>query len=291
MQLTIFTPTYNRAYRLSALYESLRKQTCKDFEWLVIDDGSTDGTGKLFETWKEETTFSVRYLHQKNGGKHRAINKGVLEAKGELFFIVDSDDELSSNAVESILLHYNIVRDRPEIAGVCGMKVLANGMRVGGNVDFGQYECSLFDFRYKYGIFGDLAEAYRKDILVQYPFPDVEGENFCPETLVWHQIAARYKLLFFNENIYICEYLPDGLSFHSVKNRINSPKYAMLTYEIVWNSPISFKRRVRGAISFWRFYYHAPQGKRYKGNVPSIFKIPGWAAYVHDLYLLHKIDS
>lgn len=105
--ITIFTPTYNRAYRLPNLYKSLQEQTCKDFEWLVVDDGSTDNTSKLFEQWQaEENSFPIRYFKQPNGGKHRAINRGVKEAKGELFFIVDSDDTLSSNAIRIVFEQY-----------------------------------------------------------------------------------------------------------------------------------------------------------------------------------------
>ena len=101
--ITVFTPTYNRAYIIENLYKSLQRQTFKDFEWLVIDDGSTDNTEELFASWTNEISFPVRYIKQQNGGKHRAINRGVKEANGELFFIVDCDDYLREDAVETIL--------------------------------------------------------------------------------------------------------------------------------------------------------------------------------------------
>lgn len=288
MQLTIFTPTFNRAYRLPALYESLKKQTVQDFEWLVVDDGSQDETSALFEQWIKETAFSVRYISQNNGGKHRAINYGVKEAHGKLFFIVDSDDWLTPDAVEKVLNNYEKVSNQPNFAGICGMKAYSNEERVGGNKSFETYACSLFDFRYKYNIYGDLAEVYLTEILARYPFPDVDGEVFCPEALVWHKIAKKYKLLFFNENIYICEYLPDGLTVNSLLHRIKSPVYSMLTYEEVWHSPIPLKKRCKGAISFWRFHFHCPSEKRYTGKVSRFFMLPGFIAYWRDCQTLRK---
>ena len=104
MKVTVFTPTYNRAYIISELYESLKKQDFTDFEWLVIDDGSEDHTEDLFKQWQNEyNDFPIRYYKVNNGGKHRAINKATELAKGELFFIVDSDDKLVSDALEKIV--------------------------------------------------------------------------------------------------------------------------------------------------------------------------------------------
>ena len=102
MTITIFTPTFNRGNRLPALYNSLQNQSNKDFEWLIVDDGSTDNTEELVRKWLSEPLFPVRYIKQKNGGKHRAVNRGVQEAQGELFFIVESDDVLPEQTNERI---------------------------------------------------------------------------------------------------------------------------------------------------------------------------------------------
>ena len=110
--ITIFTPTFNRAYRLPDLYHSLQRQTNQDFEWLVIDDGSTDNTSELFEKWKMDESFPISYIKQPNGGKHRAINRGVKEAKGEFFYIVDSDDFwVNKDCLENLM---NVVDAHPE---------------------------------------------------------------------------------------------------------------------------------------------------------------------------------
>ena len=118
MTVTVFTPTYNRAYILPKLYESLKKQICNDFEWLIVDDGSTDETEKIVRGWLTEETFPVRYIKQLNGGKHAAINRGVLETKSELFFIVDSDDQLTPDAIAIIKQKYQEVRDDDTVAGI-----------------------------------------------------------------------------------------------------------------------------------------------------------------------------
>lgn len=280
--ITVFTPTYNRAYILPNLYESLKRQTSSDFEWVVVDDGSTDNTEELLKEWLPESPFSIRYYKQENGGKHRAINRGVKEAKGELFFIVDSDDFLTDFAIEEIYKRYEKIKNDVTIAGVCGMKIYPSGKRVGGDVEFDSVCCSLFDFRYKYGVHGDIAEVYRTSILRQYPFPDISGEKFCSETLVWCAIAKRYKILFFNIGIYVCDYLTDGLTFNSLRHRKNSPIYAMLTYLEVVNSPIPLMKRLKAAISFWRFYFHCPRYKRFIHKSILLFSPLGFLAYLND---------
>ena len=107
IKITIFTPTYNRDYIIINLYKSLLIQTLKDFEWLIIDDGSTDNTELLVSSFIKDNKINIRYIKQQNGGKHRAINKALEEAKGELFFIVDSDDQLVDNAIERILYYFD----------------------------------------------------------------------------------------------------------------------------------------------------------------------------------------
>ena len=125
MKLTVFTPTYNRAYIIENLYQSLQRQSCHDFEWLVVDDGSSDNTKELFDNWmKEENPFPIRYYKQENGGKHRAINYAIPLAEGELFFIVDSDDYLTDDAVETILEQFKTLpsEDSRKYAGICNCK-------------------------------------------------------------------------------------------------------------------------------------------------------------------------
>ena len=175
--------------------------TDKNFEWVIVDDGSTDNTKDLVYEWIKNGRIKIQYFKQKNGGKHRAINRGLELSKGELFFIVDSDDWLSENAIERIYSHYEQIKGDELFAGICGLRVYSNGQRIGGEQEFGILDCNALDFRYKYNIKGDMSEVFITDILREYKFPEIEGETFCPESLVWNRIAQKYNMRYFYEKI------------------------------------------------------------------------------------------
>lgn len=213
-QITIFTPTYNRGYIIKNLYESLQKQTIKDFEWLVVDDGSTDNTMELFQNWTElSNEFKIKYAKVENGGKHRAINTGLDMAEGELFFIVDSDDFLVDNAIEIIIKWYkSIENSNSKFCGVAGLKGY-NENDIVGNTFKGDYIDATSLERSKLKIKGDKAEVFKTNVLRKYNFPELPGEKFMSENIVWYRIANDgYKFRWFNEIIYICNYLEDGLT-------------------------------------------------------------------------------
>ena len=224
--ITVFTPTYNRAYRLQCLYESLKKQSSKNFEWIVINDGSTDNTNDLFEKWlKENNSFPIVYKEVTNGGKHRGINMAVKMASGEAFFIVDSDDYLTEDAIEKAYGWFEQIENDEAFAGVSGLKADKNNNPVGGYGNFDGYiDCTNLQ-RHLYNLLDDKAEIYKTSILRMYPFPEFAGENFMPESFVWDHIARDgYKIRWFNEIIYICEYLDDGLTASSDKKFMENPK-------------------------------------------------------------------
>ena len=164
LPITIFTPTFNRAYILPKLYESLVDQTFRHFEWVIIDDGSTDGTRSLVDGWIREKKLSISYLQVENGGKYRAINRGTKMARGELFFIVE-------------------IRDDGSFCGLAGSLSFPDGSRIGGDFPGHHIDCTALEFRYKYKVNGDLAEVIRTDVIRQFPFPEIEGEKFCSEAL------------------------------------------------------------------------------------------------------------
>jgi glycosyltransferase involved in cell wall biosynthesis len=251
--ITVFTPAYNRAYTLTKLYESLANQTNKDFEWLIVDDGSVDNTQELIQSFIQDNKIPIRYFKQDNGGKHRAINKGMQEAEGELFFIVDSDDYLVKNAIERVSYHYTHIKDKENFAGICGCCMYFSGERVGGKATFTVLDCNSLDFRHKYKIKGDMAEVFRTEILKQYPFPEITEEKFCPEALIWNRIAIKYKLRYFNENIYVCEYLSDGLTSKIYEIRKKSPQASVLYYSELGKMPISFIQKMKANINYWWF--------------------------------------
>lgn len=262
MFLTIFTPTYNRAYILKNLYNSLCEQTSKDFEWLIVDDGSTDNTDDLVRSFINERKIRIRYLRQANSGKHIAINKGVSNASGKLFIIVDSDDVITRDAVEWIIQTGSLIIDRQDIAGLSGIRIDGDGIKIGGGSDFGIIEANAIDIRLKYGVVGDLAEIFKTDLLKQFPFPEFDDEKFCPEALVWFRIARKYKMRYCYKGIYICEYLPDGLTAKITKLRRNSPIASMTYYSEHFHDKIPIVWRLKAAINFWRFKL-APYKKEY----------------------------
>lgn len=255
--ITVFTPTYNRAYTLSRLYESLLNQTCPDFEWLIVDDGSTDNTENLVQSFIADNKLRIRYYKQPNGGKHRAINRGVQEAKGELFFIVDSDDYLEPMAIENYSSQFNAIRNIPGFAGISGRRKYPDDRIIGSELPFAFIDCTSLELRMKYGVSGDMAEAYRTDILKKFPFPEVSGENFCPEAMVWNRIAQIYKLRFFRQGSYICEYLPGGLTSKIGALRMKSPITSMAYYAELENLNIPLKEKIKANINYWRFSFNS----------------------------------
>jgi len=270
--ITIFTPTYNRAYCLANLYISLCKQTDIDFEWIIVDDGSSDNTKELIQSFIIENKINIYYFQQNNGGKHRAINYGVSKAQGELFFIVDSDDKLAINAIERINFHWNNVKNKVDIVGVSGNRVFSNNDLIGSPIKYEVLDTNSLSYRINFKIEGDKAEAYKTSILLKYPFPNIKDEKFCAESLIWNRIAQNYKLRYFNEPIYICEYLNDGLSKASIENRKNSPTYACLLYKELYSYNIPLKYKIKAGINFWRFAFY--QNKPFLHLIKDI----GWAS-------------
>ena len=227
MKLTVFTPTYNRAYIIENLYQSLQRQSCHDFEWLVVDDGSSDNTKELFDNWmKEEKPFPIRYYKQENGGKHRAINYAIPLAEGELFFIVDSDDYLTDDAVETILEQFKTLpsEDSRKYAGICNCKGYSMNQIMGTSFNGDYLDCTALE-RERHGITGDKAEVVFTYVMKQYPFPDFEGENFITEAVVWDRMAADgFCFRFYNKIVYLCDYRDDGLTKQGMELYFRNPK-------------------------------------------------------------------
>lgn len=287
MKLTVFTPTYNRAYTLPALYASLRQQTCRDFEWIIVDDGSQDDTEQLCQTFADDL-FPVHYFKTKNCGKHVAINYGVGKASGEWFFIVDSDDCLPPDSI-ACLVDEAAKCIKNDIGVLCGMKYYTNGKRIGGEVEFETLECTALEFRYKYCIHGDAAEVVKTSVMRKFPFPVFEGERFCPEALLFNRIARHYTTHYFNRNVYLCEYLADGLSAKITKIRMESWRGTCLCYSELAGSSVPLKIKIRSWINFWRFYEcgrKSQHGKTHFSVKPWawLFRPLGIVAHVVDLY-------
>lgn len=279
LSVTVFTPTYNRAYSLPRLFESLKKQSVYDFEWIVINDGSTDNTKMLLSSFVDECSlFPVTVIHSSNQGKYKAINQAMTLAKGRWFFIVDSDDWLPQDAIAKLLEEEKRIVDTDKVGVLCGMRYTPAGQRVGGNVCFETLECTLFDFRYRMNVKGDLAEVIRTDILRQFPFPDMSPETFCPENVLFYRIALEYLTHYFPENIYICDYQSDGLSAKIDRLRMQNWRSSLLCYHIQAHCPVPFRIKARSWINFWRFYFCADSPVDM-----TQYKIPFWGMLLKPL--------
>ncbi len=255
MTVTVFTPAYNRAHLLERLFESLLSQTDKDFEWVIVDDGSTDGTEALLkDITSRELPFPIICEKQENGGKHRAVNKGVSLASGDIFFTVDSDDYVTPDAIEKIKKWYNAIPEdeRSRYAAVSGARGSEDGVPLGGVYTEAEYVDARNNERDGYGLTGDQAEAYFTDILRKYPFPEIEGERFITEEVVWNKIAADgYLIRWYSDIIYICKYLDGGLTSSVDKNRRNNPKGVLLWAKGTFEAyPNSKKRRMSAVYTY-----------------------------------------
>ncbi|MDE5562400.1 MAG: glycosyltransferase family 2 protein [Clostridiales bacterium] len=262
MTVTVFTPTFNRAYILPRLYESLCAQTCKDFEWIIVDDGSSDNTEELVGEWtNNDNGFDIIYEKKQNGGKHRAINVGVQKARGELFFIVDSDDHLTPEAVELLVRWLGDLDDSHKFAAISGARGRDVSTYIGGvfkgNND---YVDAKNTEREKHNLTGDKAEAYITSVLKKYPFPEFDGENFITEEVVWNAIAYDgYYVRWYKDIIYICDYLDDGLTKSgNAKNR-NNPQGVLCWSKMTLKCfPQDFKKKLHAIYC----YYDAVKDKK-----------------------------
>lgn len=222
-KMTIFTPTYNRAYILPRLYKSLCTQTCKEFEWLIVDDGSEDETENLVKWWMKQKKIVIRYYKQPNGGKQRAHNVGVEKSDGELFVCVDSDDYVTPEFVEKHLKCREKLNDK-SYAGIISLKGYKDGRPTGNYFPKDLKRTTLTNLYGKRKFYGDATLVYYTKILRQYPFIVDEGEKFIGEGFVYYQIDQKYDLLVLPEILMIVEYLDDGYSKNVRKITKDNPK-------------------------------------------------------------------
>lgn len=221
--LTILTPTYNRCEYLQRLFESLYKQTCMDFQWLVIDDGSSDRTEEYFKGIKL-SNFEIDYYKKKNGGKHTALNFSHPHIKGKLVIIVDSDDILSEDAVDTILNDWKLYKDNSAIGVISYLKgdmLTHNSCAPSDAPD--RYFSNHIDYRINRNIKGDMAEVVRTDVFKSYTFPEFTNERMVSEEWLWNHIAMQYKTIYRQKMIYYCEYIDGGLTKSGRKLLMRNP--------------------------------------------------------------------
>lgn len=274
--VTVFTATYNREGTLGRLYESLCAQTCRDFEWVIVDDGSVDRTRDVVESFIGEKEIDIRYFFQANAGKHTAINRGVNEARGELFFIVDSDDRLSSDAIDWIKRKSIGIMTDSSLGGISGRLYFPDGSCIGEGLENGDIDANALDVRMRHGVTGDLAEVFKTSVLREFPFPTFPGEHFVPEALVWNRIAQRYRLRYTSKKIYCAEYLPDGLTAKIVRIRREAPMASMTYYSELRGYDIPFVQKLKASINFWRFAPIKHYGKARGMGMINFWSLMSW---------------
>ena len=221
--LTVFTPAYNRAHTIGRTYESLCRQTCKDFEWLVVDDGSKDNTRELVEGWIAENRIPIRYIYQENQGMHGAHNTAYRNITTELNTCIDSDDYMPDDAVEKIITFWK-EHGSEEYAGIIGLDQAINGGIIGSCFPDDLKETTLMGF-YDKGGTGDKKLVYRTSIINQYPeYPIFEEERYVGLAYKYHLIDQDYKLLVMNEVLCMVEYQMEGSSMNMYQQYWNNPK-------------------------------------------------------------------
>lgn len=221
--LTIFTPAYNRAHTLGRTYESLLRQTCDDFEWLIVDDGSKDSTKELVESWMQENKISIRYIYQQNQGMHGAHNTAYRNIHTELNTCIDSDDYMPDDAVETIINFWK-ANGSEKYAGIIGLDCIENGNIIGTSFPKEMKETTLNGFYVKGGK-GDKKLVYRTEVIKQYPeYPIFEGEKYVGLAYKYMLIDQDYSLLTLNKPLVVVEYQQDGSSMNMYRQYWNNPK-------------------------------------------------------------------
>lgn len=247
--VTIITPTYNRAELLKNLYQSLEQQNNKDFEWLIVDDGSTDRTKEAVEEIKEKASFSVDYIWKENGGKHTALNVGIKTIHTELTMIVDSDDQLLPNAVDEVCKAHHKYSNFDKIGVYSFLRCYSNGKPI-VLLDKEEFADSYVKYRIKENRPGDMAEVFRTRVLKEFPFPEFQGERFLSEDVVWIQIGLKYQYAFINKPIYQCEYLEGGLTANDKPMKFASPCGSMLRGKMLMSKECGIVQNFKGAIIY-----------------------------------------
>lgn len=257
-QFTVFTPTYNRAHTLPGVYESLKRQTFRDFEWLIIDDGSTDNTKNLVEKWKKENLLPIRYYWQNNAHKKTAFNSGVSKAYGKLFLTLDSDDEALPDALEIFnRIWHNIPNnEREKFSAVTALCIDHSGHVVGDRFPSEIFDSNSLEIHFRYNIKGEKWGFQRTDVLREFPFP-INVCGLVPESVVWFRIARKYKTRYINIALRIYTVQPDSITanFSNIQGRADGR--TLLAREILeydWHYiRYNFKAILKEAIAYTYF--------------------------------------
>lgn len=250
-QLTIFTPTFNRAYTLPILYDSLISQTEKSFIWLIVDDGSADNTEEIVKHWITENKLEIKYVKQQNMGMVAAHNTAHLNIFTELNVCIDSDDFMPLDGVNSVLDYWNSLENKENLMGIVGLDTYKSGEVIGDSFPANVERCTFSEIIHKYKIKGDKKYVLRTDLIKSVlPYPYIEGEKFPAPSYLYLILESKFKFALLNKPLCIVEYLPDGNSMNKVKQYLKSPN-AFALYRIArMKYSYDFKDKVKNCLHY-----------------------------------------
>jgi len=288
-KLTIFTPSYNRAFCLGNCYNSLLRQTIKDFKWLIIDDGSSDETRELVASWIKENRIEINYVFQENQGMHGAHNTAYKNIDTELNVCIDSDDFMSDNAVEKIIDLWNS-KGADKYAGIIGLDALKDGTIL-GEIPSEIKESTLSDIYSKYKIEGDKKLVLRTDVVKNFPeYPVYKDERLVPLGTLYLMIDQQYTFLCTNDIYCIVEYLPGGSSNTILKQYKQSPQGFLYARTLQMKYSKSFKYTATRAIHYISSCLFLRKWNFLKGNPKKMITIMSLPfGVLFHLYILFKI--
>ncbi len=296
---SVFTPTFNRKHTLSRVYECLLAQTVQDFEWVIIDDGSTDGTEDLVRTWQPNTPFPIIYKWQVNQGKHIAYNTAAGMIRGELFTSIDSDDEIVPEALETLSRRWAAIESdtKERLAGMTFISKDQHGNIVGDLFPQDGEIVDLMEIILVRKIMGEKGGFVRSSVLRMYPFPEDVKNVYVPESIFMQRMARDWKTICVNEvlRIYWIDERPDHLG-EQMKTRKNYPGDRLNSLSMLNNSMRFFWRLPKiflgNAVLFGKISFYLGKGIRVQakelkpglGKALWLFGLP--LSYV--LYLREK---
>lgn len=265
---TVFTPTFNRRHTLHRCYESLAAQTLRDFEWLIVDDGSEDGTEELVKVWEKENRVPIRYVRRRHRGAHHAHLTCLEEARGEFIIKLDSDDGCTPEALARLHRHWLAIpaSERGRYAGVTALCQDEAGALVGSVFPHSPLDCTAAALEYQHRVRGEKWGFVRADVLRRFPFPKNVPGNFIPESYVWSQVSRHYLTRHINEVLRV--YWTDAPSLvHGRPNPRRNAAGHRLMFQMVLNNEAGWCARaplrlLRAAAQFTRFSWLSGRGLR-----------------------------